>query len=191
MPDTDAKLNIDPELISKLSAESGKLWSAAHEDDSKNRINGDTILEASTYGAPIGIIAALLMWFRKKFRNRRKTKEDLAAEKEASRINRTCGALEEMLLEYIRAAQEGVTDVESLDELTDTLEEMHGYYQSGKLAVPGRQELAGIRRTVAEYTAAMEGSRSVAPARSKESSEGDEFLLIKELLLKQREIITG
>ncbi len=74
-------ITIDPELIRKLGAEE-KLWSAAHYDGSKNRINEDAILEAGSVS--LGILTALALWCRKRFRNRGKTKEDLAAEKEAA-----------------------------------------------------------------------------------------------------------
>jgi len=37
-------LNIDPEIVTKLSSGDSKLWLAAHEDGSDNRINGDVIL---------------------------------------------------------------------------------------------------------------------------------------------------
>jgi len=43
------KMEISPEIIRKLSTESGKLWMAVHNDGSDNRINGDVILEASGY----------------------------------------------------------------------------------------------------------------------------------------------
>ena len=190
MAQTGARLTVQPEIISKLSSESGKLWSAAHGDGSENRINGDVILEAGSYAASFGILAAVLMWIRKKFRNRGKTKEDFAEEKEAAKINRTSAALEEMLREYLLAAQEGNTDQELLDELTDTLEEMHRCAQAGKLLVPGQRELSEIRRSIAEYTAAMTGNPSVQSFRSKESPEADEFRLIRELLVQQKEWLT-
>ena len=53
------------------------------------------------------MIAAVSQGIRKLFRNRNKSWQDLEDEKEAYRINKTCGSLEEMLLEYLRAAQEG------------------------------------------------------------------------------------
>ena len=102
----------------------------------------------------------------------------------------TSAALEEMLREYLLAAQEGNTDQELLDELTDTLEEMHRCAQAGKLLVPGQRELSEIRRSIAEYTAAMTGNPSVQSFRSKESPEADEFRLIRELLVQQKEWLT-
>ena len=110
---------IDPETTEKLASETKKLWTAAHEDGSDNRVNGDAVLEASSYDLTFGFLAAGFMWVRKLFRNRGKTREDLKAEKEAAGINRTCGALEQMLLEYFRSAQEGAVDGEALDELID------------------------------------------------------------------------
>ena len=178
-------LDIDPEIIRKLSSGDSKLWLAAHEDGSDNRINGDKILEASGYSTVFGVIAAISMWIRKLFRNRNKTKQDLEAEKEAYRINKTCGAVEEMLLEYIQAAKEGTTvDQESLDELIDVLKEMHGYYHCGKLIVPGKKELSEIRKSIEEYTAALNG----VDTRLLEDTDpnADEFLLIREQLLKQK-----
>ena len=150
MINVGVKLEINPLFIEKLSSGRHKLWSAAHPDGSDNRINSDMVLEASAYGLDFGLIAAGAQWIKKKFRNRGKTKEDFAAEKEAARINRTSGALEVMLLEYFQAAQKGSIDEEGLDELIETLSEMQGYYQSGKLAVPGESELAEMRRSIAE-----------------------------------------
>ena len=172
------KLVIDPEILRKLKGEETHLWRAAHEDGTDNRIDGDAVLEAAGYHEIFGILAAGIMWVRKKFRNRGKTKDDFAAEKEAAKINRTCGALEEMLLEYLRAAQEGRTDPELLEELTDTLREMSGYEKAGKLVVPGRKELTEICRSIAEYTGAAESA--AAPA-------ADEFARIRELVERQKE----
>ena len=137
MKDVGVKLEINPLFIEKLNSGREKLWTAAHPDGSDNRINSDAVLEASAYGLDFGLIAAGAQWIKKKFRNRGKTKDDFAAEKEAAKINRACGALEIMLLEYFQAAQKGSIDEEGLDELIETLIEMQGYYQSGKLAVPG------------------------------------------------------
>ena len=181
-------LEIDPEIIRKLSSGDCKLWLAAHEDGSDNRMNGDVILKASGYGTEFGVIAAASQWVRKMFRNRNKTWLDLEAEKEAYRINNTCGALEEMLLEYIQAAQEGTAvDGEALDELIDTLEEMHGYNQEGKLIIPGKKELSEIRKSIAAYTAAASGNDAGCPAQEDTDPNADDFLLIRELLMKQKE----
>ena len=181
-------MEIHPEIIRKLSTGDGQLWRAVHDDGSDNRINGDVILEASGYGTGFGIIAAVSMGIRKLFRNRNKTQQDLKAEKEALRINNTCTALDEMLLEYIQAVQKGAAvDQESLDELIDTLEEMHGYYQAGKLVVPGEKELSEIRKSIEKYTAETTGSQSDRPAGDDPAPDADEFVLIREQLLKQKQ----
>ena len=181
-------MDIHPEIIRKLSSGDSQLWHAAHNDGSDNRINGDTILEASGYGTEFGIVAAVSMGIRKLFRNRNKTQQDLKAEKEALTINNTCGALDEMLLEYIQTVRKGAAaDQGLLDELIDTLEEMHGYYQSGKLIVPGEKELSEIRKIIEEYTAETAGSHSDRPARHDQNPDADEFVLIRELLLKQKQ----
>ncbi len=134
------------------------------------------------------MIAAVSQGIRKLFQNRNKTWQDLEAEKEAYRINKTCGALEEMLLEYIQAAQEGVAvDQESLDELIETLEEIHGYDQEGKLIIPGKKELSEIRRSIAAYMAAMAGNDTGRPAPEDTDLNVDEFLLIRDQLLKQKQ----
>ena len=182
-------MKINPEIIRKLSAGNGKLWSAVHQDGSDNRINGDVVLEASTYGAEFGFFAAAAQWIRKKVRNRGKTQDDLAAEKEAIRINNTSGALEEMLLEYFRAAQDGSVGKETLDELIGTLEEMKGYYQSGKLKVPDMSILTEIRKSIAGYTAAL-AAESGKPVQETETRDADEFSLIREQLIRQRDLIT-
>ena len=181
-------LEMNPALVEKLSG-GQKLWSAAHEDDSKNRINGDAILEAGSYGTSVGILAALFMWIRKKFRNRGKTKEDLAAEKEAGHINRTCGALEAMLLEYIRSAREGMIEEENLDELIGNLEEMRGYDQAGKLVLPGKTELTEIRKSIEKYTEAIAMQNAVRPFRAGNAAGESEFRLLRDQLAQQREML--
>ncbi len=180
-------LEINPEIIRKLSAGDSRLWLAAHEDGSDNRINGDTILEASTYSAAFGVIAAASQGIRKLFRNRHKTRQDLADKKEAYRINNTCGALQEMLLEYLQTAGKGeAVGSESLEELIDTLEEMHGYAETGKLVIPGEKELTEIRRSIGKYTAALTGKPAERPEGNGQKPDMDEFLLIREILLKQK-----
>ena len=52
-----AEIKVKPEIIKKLSSGEEKLWLAGHPDGSDNRINTDTILEASTYGAGFGVLA--------------------------------------------------------------------------------------------------------------------------------------
>jgi len=183
-----AALGVSPEIIEKLSS-GNQLWSAAHADGSDNRINSDAILNASTYGADFGILAALGQGIRKLFRNRGKTREDLAAEKEAARINRTSGALEELLLEYCRAAREGNIDEETLDELIDNLEEMQGYARAGKLQVPGVSSLTKIRKSIAAFTAAIAEEKNASPVREADASGADEFSLIRKQLLRQKELL--
>ena len=182
------KMEISPEIIRKLSTESGKLWMAVHNDGSDNRINGDVILEASGYGAGFGLFAAITQSIRKKFRNRGKTQEDFDAEKEAKRINNTCGALEQMLLDYFRAAQEGSVGKDALDELIDTLEEMEGYNRSGKLKVPGEKLLTDIRQTITGYTADL-AAESGRPVQAAEKPDADDFSRIREQLIRQRELL--
>ena len=67
-----AEIKVKPEIIKKLSSGEEKLWLAGHPDRSDNRINTDTILEASTYGAGFGVLAAMGQWIRRKFKNRGK-----------------------------------------------------------------------------------------------------------------------
>ena len=105
------QLTINPEIIRELGSGQNSLWSAAHGDGSENRINGEAVAETAEYSFSLAFLTAGLMWARKKFRNRDKTKEDLAAEKKAAAINRASDALEEMLLEYLRAAREGEVDM--------------------------------------------------------------------------------
>ena len=178
-----------PEIPEKLSAGETKLWSSVHKDDTDNRINGDEVLEASTDGIGVGLLTAGEQWLRKLFRNRGKTKEDLAAEKEASRINRTSDALEEMLLEYFRAAREGRVEEEPLQELIDTLEETEAYYRAGKLRVTGEQELSEMRRSIGEFTAAIAERYNAQPLQETDSSGRDEFFRIRELLIHQKHLL--
>ena len=91
------QLTIGPEIIRKLSSGQNSLWSAAHGDGSENRINGEAVAETAEYSFSLAFLTAGLMWARKQFRNRDKTKNDLAAEKEAARINKTASALEAQL----------------------------------------------------------------------------------------------
>ena len=150
MAHTDVKLTIDPEIIGKLDLGSAALWTAAHSDGSDNRVNWDAVFEAETVDTSLGILTAVFQGLRKAFRNRGKTREGLAAEREAAQINRTCVALRQMLLEYLLAAQAGSVEEEALDELIETLAEMHGYQRSGKLSITGKSELATIADSFAE-----------------------------------------
>ncbi|MBQ7182930.1 MAG: hypothetical protein IJR97_03010 [Clostridia bacterium] len=181
-------ITIDPDLLSKLGAEK-RLWSASHYDGSKNRINEDAILEAGTVS--LGILTALALWCRKKFRNRGKTKEDLAAEKEAARINDTCGALKEKLLEYFQAAQKGRIDGEDLDDLIDTLDEMQKHDEAGKLSAEGRQELAGVQKAVAQVTRALGGNSAPEAAWGTTTQSAGGFGAVRDELIRQRDLLKG
>ena len=188
MTEIGVKLEMNPALIMKISS-GEKLWNATHDDGSKNRIDADTVLQAGTYGTLFGVLTALFMWTRKKYRNRGKSKEDFDAEKEAARINRTCGALEVMLLEYIRSAQNGMIDEETLDELIDTLEEMHGYDLAGKLQITNREDLTEIRKGITKYTDAIAKSKSAQTTQETGMTETYEFDMIRDQLICQREWI--
>lgn len=186
MKSVHATLRINPEIVGKLGSGTGAFWSASHPDGSDNRIDADAVLEAGSYGIPLGILSALFQGIRKKYRNRGKTKEDLLEEKEAAKINRTGGALEEMLLEYIRAAQAGSVDEENLTELIDTLEEIQGYARAGKLKVTGKDELAEIRKSIADFTAAPEEGRTAQQGGFRAEPAEDEFGRIREMLIRQK-----
>ena len=183
MAHTNVKLEINPEIIEKLSLGGGKLWIAAHEDDSKNRVDVEAIADAALLDIVTGFFVAGYQLLKKRLRNLGKTKDDVAAEKEASQINRTCGALEQMLLEYIRAAQEGEIDAEALDELIGTLKEMQGYYEARKLSLPGESTLVAIGDSVAVFTANLLGSEA---ARKAEASATNLFSRISAHLLQQK-----
>jgi len=189
MGNVEAYPEIRPEIMEKLASAKDRLWLAAHADGSDNRIDGESILEASTYGAGVGLLEAAWQWIRKRFRNRDKTREDLAAEKEAASINQTCDALEQMLLEYFRAVRQGAVGEEALDELTGVLQEMHGYQQAGKLQIPGRKELEVICGSITAYTQALAGDSGAVPPA--ETRGADAFALIREQLLRQKELIFG
>ena len=188
MIQTGLNLEMHPDLTAKLSA-GRKLWQAAHEDGSANRVDADAVLDAAATDTCLGILTATAMWIRKKFRNRGKTREDFAAEKEAADINRSCDALDEMLLEYIQSAEKGMVDGEALDELIATLEEMQAYDEAGKLTLPDRASVSEIRKALAKYTAAIDERRSVRPAREAEPTGASEFRQIRELLLRQKELL--
>ena len=189
MANVGVKLRIDPEIIGKLTSGKSELWFAVREDGSKNRINGEAVGEAATVSFSLAFLVAGFQWLRKKFRNRGKTKEDLAAEKKAAAINRASDALEEMLLEYLRAAREGDVDMEALDDLTDTLKEVEGYYLGGELAVPGEKELAEIRKSVADFTAEIAESKAAGPVREDGAAGTNDFGRIRDQLVRQKELI--
>ena len=93
-----------------------------------------------------------------------------------------------MLLDYFQAAQEGSVGKEALDELIDTLEEMRGYYRSGKLKVPGEKLLTEIRKSITGYTAEL-AAASGRPVQETGAQDADEFSLIREQLIRQRELL--
>ena len=186
MVHTDVKLNISPEIIRQLGLEKESLWSAAHDDGSNNRIDGEDILESASYGTVFGIISAVFQGARKAFRNRGKTKEDFVLEKEAANINKTCGAFELMLRDYLQAAMEGRIDDDDLDDLIDMLKEMESYDRAGKLKNTGKKELTEICKSITEYTAAMAKTRPEQPI---EAPAADQFRQIREQLIRQKEQI--
>ena len=186
MAHTDVKLTIAPEIVERLGLDSGPLWSAVHGDGSDNRVNWDAVFEAETVDTSHGILTAVFQGLRKAFRNRGKTREDLAAEREAAQINRTCVALRQMLLEYLQAAQAGSVEEEALDELIETLAEMHGYQRSGKLSITGKSELATIADSIAEYTDAIARSRDPHAVQRTEAPAEDDFCRIRECLTRQK-----
>ena len=186
MADIGGKLEMDQKTIAKLRS-GQKFWAASHDDGSKNRINEDAVLEAASCDLSLGILTALFMWVRKKFRNRGKTKGELTAEKEAAKINRSCRALDVMLLEYVQSAQKGMIDEETLDDLIRTLEEMHGYDQAGKMIIPDREVLIEIRDAIVKYTSLITDGRVVRLVLPSETT-GD-FNIIRDQLMRQRELI--
>ncbi len=182
MTQTGAKLTLNPDIIGRL--EKGGLWSAAHNDGSDNRVNAQAIADAATVSASLGILAAAFQGIRKAFRNRKKTKADLMAEKEAVRINEACGSLDLLLRDYLAAAQKGMIAEDDLDTLTDTFKQMEAYDRAGTLLVPGRRELEEIGRSVAEYTSLLTGN----PAAVQGAKNG--FCFIREQLSLQKERIS-
>ena len=189
MAEVGVQLQISPDTVGKLISEKDKLWSAIHSDGSDNRFRGETVAEAATYSFIVASLVAGFQGLRKAFRNRGKTPEDFAAEKEAAKINKTCGALEEMLLEYIRSAQDGIVEQEALEELIAVLDEMHGYLQAGKLQVPGMNDLTDIRVSIENYTASLAENRSVRPAPKAKPMDADEFILLRDQLILQKELL--
>lgn len=91
-----------------------------------------------------------------------------------------------MLPDYIRSAQTGVIEEESLDELIGTLEEMDGYDRAGKLTIPNRDELTEIRKNIEAYTKAIAENRSEDPLPETEAAGTGEFGRIKALLVRQK-----
>ena len=190
MAHVGTKLEIRPEIIDKLRTGKEKLWAAAYEDGSDSRINEQAVIDSTDFGVEVTALTVMYQWAKKLFRNKGKTREELAKEKEAARINRTCGALEEMLLEYLRAAREGSVDEETLDELIDTLAEMQEYYQSGKLMLSGGNDLADIMHSIAAFTSAIAEKNGVQAGREAEGKEAGEFALLRGQLVRQKELLS-
>ena len=190
MAQTGIKLEVNPEVIRKLRSSDAVLWTASHKDGSDNRVNWNAVADADIVGgASLGFLAAAFQGLKKAFRNRGKTREDFAAEKEAAKINRTCGALSQMLLEYMEAAQAGSIDRESLDELIDVLEDMDGYDQAGKLTIKDDGALLEIYKSIAAYTTALTGGGNEQSAQGLEITAHQAFRLIQAQLIPQREWI--
>ena len=189
MAHVNARLAVKPEIIEQLSTEKAGFWTAAHKDGSDERFNFNELNNAIDVTPEVGIMDIGLQFVRKLFRDSTKTKEDFDAEKEAAKINKTCGALEEMLREYLLAAREGSVDEESLDELIDTLAEMHGYDQAGLLSLPGEKELADIRKSVSVFTASLAKEKGEQSVPEADDPNADEFTLIRDQLIQQRKLI--
>ena len=188
MVKTGTKMEINPDLITRLSTEE-KLWGAVNNDGSENEIDEDAVIEAASYDTSLGILTGLFMWGRKKIRNKAKTKEDLLAEKEAKRINNISFVLADSLLEYLQSAQEGSISEENLDELIEITEEMSQYYQAGKLVIWDKEILPEIRSSIAEFTDTALKEKTALPQQEAGTDGSDDFRLIRELLLKQKELI--
>ena len=190
MAQTGIKLEVNPEVIRKLRSSDAVLWTASHKDGSDNRVNWNAVADADIVGgASLGFLAAAFQGLKKAFRNRGKTREDFAAEKEAAKINRTCGALSQMLLEYMEAAQAGSIDRESLDELIEVLEEIDGYDQAGKLKIPDDKAMLEIYKSITAYTAALIEGGNAQPSQGIEITARPAFRLIQAQLIQQREWI--
>ena len=189
MKDTGIHMEIHQEIIDKLSAGKGSIWIAAHNDGSDNKINEDAILDTASYSIFLAVLSTIGQSLRKMFRNKKKSHEELAAEKEAAMINRTVGALEEMMLEYIQPATKGSVDEEALDELTDTMGEIRGYYQAGKLKITDQNAMAEIRKSIMKFTNAMAEAKHVAIPAEPDRAGKDEFCVIMKQLAMQKELI--
>ena len=187
MKQFQARLTIDPQIVSALGSDKATLWRAAHGDGSDNRINADAVMDVAAYSTALGVVSAVSQFFRKAFKNRKKTAEDLAAEKEAAAINQTCVANAEMLREYLLNAMEGKLDGQALDELIESLQTVQRFARKGLLETPGNKELAQLCESVAAFTAALSGSPAEKPAPSIQVADAFGFLL--EQLIRQKEHI--
>lgn len=186
MIDAGVSLVIDQELVDKISLEKGRLWTAAHDDGSNNRFDGNAVADAATISFGLSAIVAGFMGAKKAYKNKDKSEEDLKAEKEARKINEVCDSLTAWLQEYIRSAKDGMIDEKSFDYLSSILQELHEYNEAGKLAIPGKEELAELKKNITEYTSAIAESKGYEPA---EASDSDDFYMIREQLLMQKKLL--
>ena len=186
MIDVGVNLIMNQELVDKISLERKRLWAAAHDDGSNNRFDADAVADAATLSFSLSAVVAGIAGARKAYKNKDKSKEDLKAEKEARKINEVCDSLTAWMREYIHSAQNGMIDEKSFDYLSDILLELHEYNEAGKLAIPGNEELAELRKSITEYTSSIAENKGYEPA---ESSESDDFYMIREQLLMQKELL--
>ena len=113
--------------------------------------------------------------------------QDLLAEKEAVKINKSCDGFDLMLRDYLQAAQEGGIEEDDLGDLIDMLKEVEGYAQAGKLKIPGTKELTEIRKSIAAYTAALMKAQEKSPDERTGIPAAEEFRLIREQLTRQKD----
>lgn len=186
MIDVGINLIIDQELVDKISLERERLWAAAHDDGSNNQFDIEAVGDAATLSFSLSAVVACVAGAKKAYKNKDKSKEDLKAEKEARKINEVCDSLTAWLREYLRSAQNGTIDEKSLDYLSDILEELHEYNKAGKLLLPGKEELAELRKRITEYTAKIVENKGYEPA---EAAGPDDFYMIREQLIRQKEIL--
>ena len=186
MAQIGVKMKMNPAIAAKLSSGNAGIWRAAHDDGSKNKINGEEIAQAASYSTSLGVMDAIFQGIKKAFRNRGKTREDFAAEKEAARINQSVGALEVQLKDYIRAAQQGAVEEEDLDDLIATLAEIRGYFQAGKLIIQDEKAMSEICDGIADYTAALAESKNARPAEKNDAPGTDLFSRIRDQLILQK-----
>ena len=186
MIEVGVNLTINQELVDKISLEGKRLWAAAHDDGSHNRFDGEAVADAATISFGLSAIVAGIAGARKAYKNKDKSKEDLKAEQEARKINEVCDSLTVWLQTYIRSAQNGRIDEKSFDYLSDILQELHEYNKAGKMVIPGKEELAELRKSITEYTSAIAINKGYGPVKV---SGPDDFYIIRDQLLRQKEIL--
>ena len=186
MIDVGVNLIMNQELVDKISPERKRLWAAAHDDGSNNRFDVDAVADAATLSFSLSAVVAGIAGARKAYKNKDKSKEDLKAEKEARKINEVCDSLTAWMREYIHSAQNGMIDEKSLDYLSDILQELHEYNTAGKMVIFGKEELAELRKRITEFTSAIAKNKGYSPA---EVSGPDDFYIIREQLIRQKEIL--